>query len=202
MNWYKQSQEQDQEQEEFTELNSYSGSHYWVSSFEPNFLQTFQSGSDNSWMSQSDTSHYMAKAEKFLEEIRQNRYPDRPSRIGALFVSDTIEDAKKWSGFLGCSPCYFNEISVDGNIFQSDGMLVSMIFTEFNAMEEDPINYGHHYEAGMTQDQKYEQQIKKMNFYADSYWKGEQNQESFDPLRETIVQGKITVLDILDSSQI
>lgn len=66
--------------------------------------------------------HHTAVAlrELALEEIRLKKYPAYPSRMSCLYVSETFEEAKKWSEFfiqIGRPTYHIVKLEVHGNHF-------------------------------------------------------------------------------------
>ncbi len=42
----------------------------------------------------------VALRELVMEEVRQTKFPQYPSRMGCLYVSRTLEEAEKWGAFF------------------------------------------------------------------------------------------------------
>lgn len=69
--------------------------------------------------------HHTAVAlrELALEEVRQKKYPEYPSRMGCLYVSNHYEEAQKWSELFiewGRPTYQIVKVKIDGNRFIGD----------------------------------------------------------------------------------
>lgn len=88
--------------------------------------------------------HHTAVAlrELALEEVRRKKYPQYPSRLGCLYVSDCIEDAVKWSELFiewGRPTYHIVRLRIRGNKFTGDAnnCFVASVYKEHNlAMAE------------------------------------------------------------------
>ena len=51
---------------------------------------------------EEELEHHTAVAlrELAMEEVRRKSYPQYPSRMACLYVSETLEEAEKWGAFL------------------------------------------------------------------------------------------------------
>lgn len=72
-----------------------------------------------------DLEHHTSVAlrELALEKIRSEKYPDYPSRMACLYVSETLNEANKWfEYFVGLGrPIYqIVKLKVNGNVFYGD----------------------------------------------------------------------------------
>ena len=108
-----------------------------------------------------------------LEEVRKNKYPSYPSRLFSLYVSNTLEEAKKWYDLfieLGRPTYSIVKVEVDGNEFIGDAQNC------FDGTKNKNKN------------------IK----LAEYYWEGKNNLIGEDPIIEIIVDGKIKVLEIVE----
>jgi hypothetical protein len=117
----------------------------------------------------------VALRELALEEVRKNKYPKYPSRLNSLYVSNSLEEAEKWYDyFLSINrPTYqIVKVIVDGNSFTGDAC---------NCFDG-------------TNDKEYN--LKQ----AEIYWKGEDNKNGKIPIYETIVSGRIKVIEIIKSN--
>lgn len=69
--------------------------------------------------------HHLAVAlrELAMEEVRQEEYPDYPSRLRCLYASGTLAEAERWAAFfaeLGRPTYAIVKIKVDGSSFCAD----------------------------------------------------------------------------------
>ncbi len=65
----------------------------------------------------------VALRELALEEIRQKEYPQYPSRMSCLYVSETFEEADNWGKFfakIGRPTYHIVKLKIDGNCFMGD----------------------------------------------------------------------------------
>ena len=121
-----------------------------------------------------ELDHYtkVALRELALEEVRKSKFPNYPSRLASLYVSNSLEVAKVWYNYflsLGRSTYQIVKISVDGNSFTGDA---------------------HNCFDGTVNKQS---NLEK----AEKYWNREYNTKGKKPLYETIVDGKIKVIEIV-----
>lgn len=77
---------------------------------------------------QGELEHHtmVALRELSLEEVRKELYPDFPSRLNCLYVSESLEEAEKWAGLFVTlkRPTYsIVKLKVVGNIFVGDAKL-------------------------------------------------------------------------------
>ena len=121
-----------------------------------------------------DLQHHVKVAlrEFALEEVRKQKYPNYPSRMSSLYVSNTYEEAEKWyDRFIKLGrPVYsIVKVEVNGNFYQGDS---------WNCFD------------GCTNKQKNLE-------LAEHYWKSPINQEGKEPIKEIIVDGNIKVIEII-----
>ena len=114
----------------------------------------------------------VALRELALEEVRKNKYPNYPSRLASLYVSNSLEEAESWYEFfinLGRPTYQIVKVSVDGNSFTGDACncFDGSSNKQYN-LEQDEI-----------------------------YWKAKNNNKGKKPIYETIVDGKIKVVEII-----
>ena len=65
----------------------------------------------------------VALRELALEEVRQKKYPQYPSRLACLYVSKTLEEADNWAKFfteIGRPTYHIVKLDVSGNCFIGD----------------------------------------------------------------------------------
>ena len=65
----------------------------------------------------------VALRELAMEEVRKNYYPNYPSRLECLYVSDTLEDSKIWFNYfrkLGRVIYQIVKVRTDGRVFNWD----------------------------------------------------------------------------------
>ena len=115
----------------------------------------------------------VALRELAMEEVRWKYYPNYPSRLECLYVSDTLEDAKFWFDYfrkLGRVVYQIVKVKTDGRIFKGDAC---------NCFD------------GSTNKDKNIELAKK-------YWEGKDNDIGKTPIYETIIDGNIEVIDIIE----
>ena len=122
----------------------------------------------------ADLDHHLKVAlrELALEEIRKKKYPNYPSRLASLYVSSSLEEAESWYNYfisLGRPTFQIVKVSVDGNSFTGDAC---------NCFDG-------------TIDKNYNLE------QAEIYWQANGNTKGKNPVYETIVDGKIKVIEII-----
>ena len=118
----------------------------------------------------------VALRELALEEVRKNKYPSYPSRLTSLYVSKSLEEAKNWYEYfisLGRPTYQIVKISVDGNSFKGDAC---------NCFEG-------------TSNKQYNLEQSEI------YWSGNSNNKGEKPIYETIVDGKIKIVEIIKNNE-
>lgn len=111
-----------------------------------------------------------------LEEVRKKEFPNYPSRLSSLYVSNTFEEALFWYNLFiskGRKTFQLVKIEVDGLVFSGDA---------WNCFE------------GTTNK---EENLK----LARKYWNNEKNIYNKEPIIETLVNGKIKVIEILKENK-
>ena len=114
----------------------------------------------------------VALRELALEEVRRERYPQYPSRMSCLYVSQTFEEAEKWAAFfarIGRPTYSIVKLEIEGNCFIGDA---TKCFD------------------GRT-DRKENRRLAQL------YWKNEPNDPDKPPVVEMLVDGNITVLETI-----
>ena len=118
--------------------------------------------------------HHTAVAlrELALEEVRREKYPQYPSRMGCLYVSETFEEAEKWGIFfaeIGRPTYHIVKLDIQGNCFVGNA---SRCF------------------RGRTS--------KAENLrLAELYWQSGADGDDPKAVREMLVDGRITVMEIV-----
>lgn len=114
----------------------------------------------------------VALRELALEEVRQKKYPQYPSRMGCLYVSQTFEEAERWGDFfaqIGRPTYHIVKLEVEGNCFVGDA---TKCFKGCLSKEEN---------------------LK----LAEAYWEREADADNQQAVREMLVDGQITVVEIV-----
>lgn len=114
----------------------------------------------------------VALRELALEEVRQKKYPQYPSRMGCLYVSQTFEEAERWGDFfaqIGRPTYHIVKLDVEGNCFVGDA---TKCFKGCLSKEEN---------------------LK----LAEAYWEREADADNQQAVREMLVDGQITVVEIV-----
>ena len=115
---------------------------------------------------------YVALRELALEEVRRDKYPQYPSRMGCLYVSKTFEEADDWGKFfaeIGRPTFHIVKLEIKGNCFIGDA---TKCFKGRPNKEEN---------------------IR----LAEAYWENKPNTLNQQPVYEMLVNGQITVVDIV-----
>lgn len=114
----------------------------------------------------------VALRELSLEEVRRKKYPQYPSRMSCLYVSGTLEEADNWGKFfaeIGRPTYSIVKLKIEGNCFIGDA---AKCFD------------------GRTDKQENER-------LAELYWKNEPNNSDAPFVEEMLVDGHITVVEIV-----
>ena len=114
----------------------------------------------------------VALRELAIEEVRKEKYPNYPSRLASLYVSNTLDEAEKWYNLfikLGRPTYSIVKVEVDGNVYVGDA---------YNCFDG-------------TIDKN-----KNLKL-AENYWKYKENLEGKEPIVEILASGKIKVLEII-----
>ena len=152
--------------------NNHSGVYDRVYKLEDNINKIY---SNSNQYSENEIDHHtkVALRELAMEEVRKKYYPNYPSRLECLYVSDTLEDAKFWFDYfrkLGRVVYQIVKVKTDGRIFKGDAC---------NCFD------------GSTNKDKNIELAKK-------YWEGKDNDIGKIPIYETIIDGNIEVIDIIE----
>lgn len=114
----------------------------------------------------------VALRELALEEVRQRKYPQYPSRMSCLYVSKTFEEAENWGKFfaqIGRPTYCIVKLEVKGNYFIGDATKC------FDGQTDKEENLR----------------------LAEIYWENKTDNSDEHPIREILVDGKITVVEIV-----
>jgi len=117
----------------------------------------------------------VAFRELALEEVRLLKYPQYPSRLASLYVSGTLEEAESWYEFfvsLGRPTFQIVKVMAGGSSFTGDAC---------NCFD------------GTTD---HEENLK----LADRYWQAAPNDHGDPPVYETLLSGKIHVIEIIKTN--
>jgi peptidase E len=114
----------------------------------------------------------VALRELAMEEVRKEKYPEFPSRLASLYVSNTLDEALKWYNLfieLGRPTYSIVKVLVDGNIYIGDAE---------NCFDG-------------TVDKNKNLEL------AENYWKYKENPKGKEPIVEILANGKIKVIEIV-----
>ena len=114
----------------------------------------------------------VALRELALEEVRREKYPHYPSRMSCLYVSKTLKEAEDWGEYfarIGRPTYHIVKLKIEGNCFEGDATKC------------------------------FDGQIDKADNLrlAEIYWKNRQEDTQERPIVEVLVDGKITVVEIV-----
>lgn len=117
--------------------------------------------------------HHLSVAirELAMEQVRKESFPQYPSRIACLYVSETLEESQRWAEFfsrIGRPTYAIVKLQAEGRCFIGDAC---------NCFD------GSH------------DQVENLN-HARHYWLNLPNSEG-EPIREMLVDGHITVVEIV-----
>ncbi|GIN59101.1 hypothetical protein J8TS2_34200 [Lederbergia ruris] len=107
-----------------------------------------------------------------LEKVRQEKYPNYPSRMSCLYTSKTLSGAEMWANsFINSGRKVYQivKLQTDGKVFDGDAYNV---FDGTDNAEENERN-------------------------ADYYWSNKPNKLGKKQLVETLIDGKIEVVEIV-----
>lgn len=114
----------------------------------------------------------VAMRELALEKVRKNLFPEYPSRMSCLYVSESLEEAEKWAElFINLNrPTYsIVKLKIIGNMFVGDA--------------------NNCFEATVYEDENL--------LLAERYWKNCPNKDGIPPIKEILVSGNIEVIKII-----
>lgn len=115
---------------------------------------------------------FVALRELALEEIRVKKYPQYPSRMACLYVSETIEEAESWGRYfaeIGRPTYSIAKLEVNGNCFVGDANKC--------------------FRGQLSKDENLR--------LAQAYWENKADGKDTQQIREMLVDGEITVLEIV-----
>ena len=119
----------------------------------------------------------VALRELAMEEVRKEKYPNYPSRLASLYVSNSLEEAEKWYALfieLGRPTYSIVKVEVDGNTYVGDA---------YNCFDG-------------TIDKNKNLEL------AENYWKYKENLEGKQPIVEILASGKIKVIEIVKENNV
>ena len=114
----------------------------------------------------------VALRELALEQVRQEKYPQYPSRMACLYVSEKLEDAECWAQWFtnwGRPTYAIVRVEVNGRHFTGNANLC------FDGTPDQAENLR----------------------LADRYWRVDNSGETERPVPEMLVDGEITVAEII-----
>lgn len=114
----------------------------------------------------------VALRELALEKIRKEKYPQYPSRMAALYVSKTYEEAERWAEYfasLGRPTYSVAKIEVNGRLFCGDAYKC--------------------FDGTISEEENLRQ--------AEIYWLNGPNEDGQEPIIEVLVDGDIEVVEIM-----
>lgn len=114
----------------------------------------------------------VALRELALEEVRREKYPDYPSRMGCLYVSETLQESRQWADYfigLGRPTFQIVKVKVTGSRFVGDA---AKCFDGVTHKEENLL-------------------------LAEKYWENKPNPPEEPPIKEFLVGGDIEIVEIV-----
>ena len=114
----------------------------------------------------------VALRELALEEVRQQNYPQYPSRMGCLYVSKSFEESENWGKFfteIGRPTYHIVKLAIKGNCFMGDA--TKCFKGQLNREENLRL--------------------------AEVYWQSKVDTENQHAICEMLVNGQITVIEIV-----
>ncbi len=107
-----------------------------------------------------------------LEKVRKEKYTNYPSRMSCLYTSKTLSDAEMWAAsFINSNRKVYQivKLRTDGRRFNGDA------YNIFDGTGDEEVN----------------------NKNADYYWANKLNRFGKEPLVETLIDGRIEVVEII-----
>ena len=114
----------------------------------------------------------VALRELALEKVRKEKYPQYPSRMAALYVSKTYEEAERWADYfarLGRPTYAVAKIKVNGRFYEGDAYKC--------------------FDGTISEEENLRQ--------AELYWLNGPNEDGHDSIVEVLVDGEIEVVEIM-----
>ncbi len=114
----------------------------------------------------------VALRELALEKVRKEKYPHYPSRMAALYVSETYEEAVRWGEYfarIGRPTYCIAKIKVNGNLYYGDA------YKCFDGTIDREENLR----------------------LAEIYWQNGQNEDGHEQIKEVLADGEIEIVQIL-----
>lgn len=114
----------------------------------------------------------VALRELALEDVRREKYPDLPSRMGCLYVSESLQESMQWADYfisLGRPTFQLVKVKVTGNRFVGDAVKC------FDGVTDREKNLR----------------------MAERYWENRPDPSGEPPIREFLVNGDIEVVEII-----
>lgn len=118
----------------------------------------------------------VALRELALEEVRKEKYAEYPSRLGCLYVSETLQEAEQWADYfvsLGRPTFQIVKLKIAGSRFVGDA--TKCFYATIDKEENLKL--------------------------AERYWKNEENPSDEPPIKEILVGGDIEVVEIVKEIQ-
>lgn len=114
----------------------------------------------------------VALRELALEEVRREKYPDYPSRMGCLYVSEALQESQNWANYfigLGRPTFQIVKVKVTGSRFMGNA---AKCFDGTTSKEENLL-------------------------LAEKYWENGPNSPEEPPINEFLVSGDIEIVEIV-----
>ncbi len=114
----------------------------------------------------------VALRELALEEVRKEKYPMYPSRMGCLYVSKTVKESENWFEFftrIGRPTYQIVKLRIHGNCFVGDATKC--------------------FDASLSREENLH--------LAENYWENKENPVGEPPVIEMLVDGDIEVVEII-----
>lgn len=114
----------------------------------------------------------VALRELALEEVRREKYPEYPSRMSCLYVSETLQESEQWADYflsLGRPTFQIVRVRITGKRFIGDA---TKCFDATISKEEN---------------------LK----LAEKYWENGENPPDEPPIKEFLVSGDIEIVEIV-----
>ena len=115
---------------------------------------------------------HVALRELALEQVRKEKYPHCPSRMAALYVSETFREAEQWADYfagLGRPTYGVAKVEVSGRCYRGDA------YKCFDGTVSQAENLR----------------------LAEAYWRNGPNEDGREPIVEILVDGDIEVIEIV-----